>query len=93
MTAQAQPSRDRAREQARARVPQARLDAEAYRKQAVAEARDRIASSREQSSSESERQGRQIELEAKRTRDQDVVQVVAAVRDLVRDSGRTVVSS
>lgn len=83
VTTQARQRRDRAREQALAKVAQARLDAEALRTQTVAQARDAISSSRRQNKDEAEQHGREIEREAERTRDQDVVRVVAAVRDLV----------
>ena len=81
--------RDRAREQALATLAQARLDAEAMRAQTVAEARDTIASARRQSSVGAELRGQEIEREADRTRGQDVIQVVAAVRDLVVGPDRT----
>lgn len=83
VTTQAQERRDRAREQALATIAQARLDAEVLRTRAVAEARDALASSRRDSSGEAERQGREVQRVASHTRDQDVVQVVAAVRALV----------
>ena len=90
---QARERRDRAREQALAKVAQARLDAEAMRTKAVAEARDAIASARRQSSVEVELRGHEIEREAARNRDQDVIQVVAAVRDLVVGPNRAGSSS
>lgn len=80
---QARERRDRAHDQSLAAVAQARLDAEATRAQTVAEAREAIASARRESSIKAELRGQEIEREADRTRGQDVIQVVAAVRDLV----------
>lgn len=81
-TVQAQQRRDRAREQALATVAQARLDAEVLRTQTVAEARDAIATAGRLSSEAAEQRGQEIEREAVGARGQDVIRVVAAVRDL-----------
>lgn len=80
---QAREGRDRVHVRALATVAQARLDAEAVRTQTVAEARDAIAAARRHSSIEAELRGQEIEREASRTRDRDVIRVVAAVRELV----------
>ncbi len=82
-TAQAQQRRDRSRKQGLATVAQARLDAEVLRTQTVAQARDAIAVARRQTSEAAEQRGQEIEHEAVQTRNQDVILIVAAVRDLV----------
>lgn len=85
--AEAQRRRDRARQEAAARVAQARLDAETLRAEAVARARDCIAASGPGSRAAAEHRALEIEQEAGRTRTDDVAAALASVRLLALQAG------
>jgi hypothetical protein len=90
--AEAQQRRDRARQEAAARVARAGLDADTLRAQVVAEARDRVVATAMGSRAAAEHRAREIEQEADRTRSEDVAAAVAAVRSLALQAGEAEVA-